>query len=469
MATNFKNINEATLWDNLKRKANEDLRKIQSKNKNEVLLAFNEKYPKKIQRLLKTIGKEFFKIFLHETLKNNGKATINSDIQKRYEEIIADFKFYFWPGYTTLSGRRIVVTGENKGPNIDDDFLTGIGNNHLKLRDSDKLKDFLITDNSLVNSVFSYSGSFWIRDIPSTVAFDKVLNQKYIDKMLGDSIFKVPSTHLWKSMQKRENNDFIPMPLMDGSELRILEISVGKETIVSGNNMIKVSIPINKLNECGGIIYKKLGRDRIPIKWENFKDRMKYNEWPLTNSSTDNNDAQIAAYSFWLSETLNFSDNSTPNYDKLRDTFKRANLQILGESLTPFQEFHKSFFKPHKLTKIHYNYWYTSFMESYDPLMDLGSAMFFTSHQYNSKFIIRCTNWLRWIYNELRILEAIAKEEVERKRSLSHSLTGALSAYKRFTDTRIAKRRLKNHDKETYQLLFNRINSLFIADSLKKK
>ena len=422
MPNDFLHISKATLWDNLKRKANEDLRMIQSSDKKKVLKSFNEKYPKKIQSLLKNIGKEFFKIFYYQSLKDKVNFKYNEEsIQKHLEEVTADFKFYFWPGYTTLSGKRIVIAGENKGVNVDDDFLTGIGNTHLNLRDKSRLEEYLTEDDSLVNSVFSYEGSFWIRDIPSTVAFDKVLNQRYIDKLLGNGVFKVPSTHLWKSSQKRSNGDFIPMPLMDGSEFRILEISFGGKSHFAEKNKISISIPTNELHRCGHFINKRLSKDEIPINWQEIPDdQRKYNEWPFTSSDEHHLEAQIAAYTFWLRETLNTSNDFSINYDNLRNVFNNAGLQELGKEIITFKTFSETFFKPKKLTQIHYNYWYTSYMESYNSLMDLGSAMFLTSHQYDSEFIMKCTNWLRWIYNELRVIEATAKTSKEEYEEITH-------------------------------------------------
>ena len=67
----FNKICEATLWDNLKRKANKTLSKIENiDNAKGRLEVFTVPRFTKIQTLLDHIGKEFFRIFLYKAIKN---------------------------------------------------------------------------------------------------------------------------------------------------------------------------------------------------------------------------------------------------------------------------------------------------------------------------------------------------------------------------------------------------------------
>ena len=262
MSNDFLNISEAVLWDNLKRETNIGLKKLEyESNPVSTLRHFNGKYPKVIQSILRDIGKNYFKIFLYNAIKLNIKnkkwwESKNSIIKKT----IRNFKFYFYPGYTTLENKRIFQIGNRRKIGSDDRFFTGIGNNLIKLKDLDKLKRFLTGFDNNPDACFEFKNHFWVDDIPSTIAFDAVLNQTYIDKLLKKNIsFKVPSTHFWKSSQIKPDNSFIPMPLSsDNSELRILKVSLGSGEANYANNQASIFIKPENLVGGAKIIAEKL-------------------------------------------------------------------------------------------------------------------------------------------------------------------------------------------------------------------
>lgn len=426
MPNDFLNISEATLWDNLKRKSNETLRKLEGiENKFDLLKEFDpELYPVKIQKLLEDIGKSFFKIFLYEALRNKFTNDDFENASEGLKDFIRSFKFYFWPGFTTLNKKRIHIQGSKKVENSDDRFFTGIGNTLIDEVDLSFLPQYF-NDYSPKNNggLFRYSGKFWVKNIPSTIAFDSLLNQYYIDKKFGKGLFEVPTTHFWKSAQKRKNKDvgFIPMPLKkDNSEFRILEVSLGPSKLVTGENRISIQIDPNYLTESGFQMYSYLKRDRIKINWKSRNDQEEYREWPFTNNYQFQARSKLAAYSYWLSETLDNEKYCVLGYDNIREHFLAEKIGKIARDIIPFNKFEKSYFKKDTLKEVYYQYWTTLFLESYSINADLGTAMFLTSHQYDSSFLMKCSNWIRWIYNELRLLESSAYDEINDYMELSH-------------------------------------------------
>jgi|GEM_PF-2632009 len=422
MDNDFLNISEENLWDNLKRKANESLRKLASiKTKADLLKEFDPmSRPETIQKLLEDIGKQFFKIFLYQALKDNFTNDDFNESREKVVNFIKGFKFYFWPGFTTLAKKRIHINGSKKGKDSEDRFFSGIGNTELDIRDISLLPDYLKkTPPDIYNTLFKCQGEFWIKNIPSTVAFDSVLNQFYIDKVFGKGNFEVPTTHFWKSAQRREDGTFIPMPLRkDNSEFRILEVSMGdKSGAVSEKNRISITIQPDYFTKSAFDIYNNLQRTAIKIYWRKHSDKDRYVEWPFTDQEPKHKESKLAAYSYWLSETLENQD-CVLNYNEIRNQLATDGLDQLAQHIVPFRKFKGSFHDPEKLNEIYYKYWTTLFLESYSVNADLGTSMFLTSHSYSSVFLMKCANWLRWIYNELRILEATAKEEVETEDSI---------------------------------------------------
>lgn len=439
MPNDFINISEATLWDNLKRKANESLRIIESeKNGAKRLEYFDPKKSKVIERLLEDIGKEFFKIFLNKTKK----STVE----------ISDFRFYFWPGYTTLKGKRIFINGIKKGKNINDRYFTGIGNKDFQFKEKGNINLYLTKIDTSPNIALDFQGEFWVKDIPSTIAFDKVLNQYYIDKQ--GVRFKVPSTHFWKSSQVRSDGDYIPMPLIsDGSELRILNITTGEVSdSFSKNNRISIIIEKEKLNISGQIIGDVLSRKKIPVDWKIHSDKIVYKPWPLNDKNTEEYfELLLFAYSFWISETLDVLEPTAVNYREIRQAFNDYGFTEISTSVVPFEKFISNADNSQRFHEYYYKNWYTIFLESYSKNVDLGTAMFLTSEEYDSEFLMKCGNWLRWIYNELRILEATATEEIETMeedyRNIKHHLNSLVSANNFWIQRKIGSK-LNQTDKE---------------------
>lgn len=440
----FENISESVLFDNLKRSANKWLRKLNDeRDTNRKLENFKGKYPTIIQALLRDVGKQFFKIFLYQSIKSElGKKAL-TDFEKIeiLKNTVKNFKFYFYPGYTILDGRRIFITGNKKNMNNDDRFLTGIGTTFIQVDSFEKLFDFLINKDARPNLIFDFEGEFWIDDIPSTIALDNLLNQHYVNKEIGENKFNVPSTHFWKSNQKRNDGSYMPMPLKsDETELRILKVSIGDKRFAYGKNQVEIFIRPSELLESGFTIAKCLGKEKIPIAWRKQTDKDSYTPWPfidkthkLISVEDDNIELELMAYSFWIAETLNAENMPILNYKNIRRAFNKSNLQQLSQKIYPFKKYQNN---KKGLTEIYYNHWYTLFLESFDKEVDLGTAMLLTSYEYDQEFLMKCTHWLRWIYNELRLIEATVNEKIETKeetqdedfRNIKHHLNALVSA-----------------------------------------
>jgi len=436
MPDDFLHISEATLWDNLKRKANETLRKISNEESGVKRLDYFKPRvdSKTIPKLLEDIGKQFYKLFLYHYL--NKQLEKNKEVN--IEGIVHNFRFYFWPGYTTLSNKRIFINGTHRGEYKTQRYFTGIGNNPNTIYSSnikETLNEFLADINHNV-ALGGFSSSFWVKNIPSVVAFDNILNQKYLDDDIKGNDFNVASTHFWKSSQKvkSENGtfEFIPMPIKkDGSELRILHIKVGNEEVNYYPNRISIGIPKNQFNNSGEIIASALAAKNIDIDWVNEIHKKNYIQWPKQFRNKTTRDSipmdqaravetklQVLSYTYWLSESLNNKRYPNQYYNHIREEFSRNGYEKIAQRIVPFNTFQNSYHQKNKLCEIYYDNWYTAFLESYDAEVDLGTAMFFTSENYDSEFLMKCSNWLRWIYNELRILEATAQEEVDTEDSI---------------------------------------------------
>ncbi|GAB5398966.1 MAG: hypothetical protein Aureis2KO_05510 [Aureisphaera sp.] len=436
MPNDFLNISEATLWDNLKRKANETMRKINNQDDGgRRLKYFNPVTDSKaIPKLLEDIGKQFYKLFLYHSINKQLNENAEADI----ENLIHNFRFYFWPGYTTLDNKRIFINGAQRGEFKTQRYFTGIGNNPNTIY-STSLKEELnvfLTDTNHVVSFGGYNSSFWVKNIPSVVAFDNILNQKYLDDDLNGSDFNVASTHYWKSSQKilGENDklEFIPMPLeKDGSELRILHVKVGNQGISYSPNRITIEVPQNRFNESGEIVENALAVENIEVDWVKEYHKKNYIQWPKqfqdktgrNSESIDRNKSnetklQVLSYTYWLSESLGNKKFRNQNYVTIKNEFSKNGYEEIAQRIKPFNAYRNEYHQKSDLCEVYYDNWYTTFLESYSDDVDLGTAMFLTSEEYDSEFLMKCSNWLRWIYNELRIVEATAKEEIQTENSI---------------------------------------------------
>jgi hypothetical protein len=435
MHNDFKNISEATLWDNLKRKVNKGLKKLENDaNSSQVLNHFEGKYPKEVQRILKHVGREFFKIFLYKAIEQNLNNKKGWQSKKKIiHKTVEDFRFYFYPGYTTLAGRRVFMVGNKRNGKSDDRFFTGIGNNNIEVKDFGKICNYLLSREDNQFNCFVYKKPFWVDDIPSTIAFDSVLGQTYLNKTLDDVKFLVPSTHFWKSSQIRPNGEYIPMPLSsDNSEMRILKVSIGEKAAEYANNQISIYIRPENLLGSGTIIADRLNRENVRIAWSKPEDKNHYVPWPFRTADSYNSDShlkelQLAAYSYWLSETLDLQNPTKLNYKPIRKMFKANGFTAIADRIIPYKHFYKNYAYKNGITELYYQNWYTLFLESYGKNMDLGTAMFLCSDSFEPAFLNKCANWLRWIYNELRLIEATAKEEIETKEETEEQEYGKLA------------------------------------------
>ena len=102
---------------------------------------------------------------MEEVLKLIGRGLYQAAVRYSQEE---QLKFYFWPGYTTLNGTRILIKGEltqDEGQN--EEMFTGIG--------------------------FHRGVEFF--NCPSTLYYDAIVAD------MKDSGYFGPTTHHWKRQQ----------------------------------------------------------------------------------------------------------------------------------------------------------------------------------------------------------------------------------------------------------------------------
>ena len=313
----------------------------------------------------------------------------------------------------------------------------------------------------------------WVNNIPSILAFDAVLNQYYINKKRIGQPYQTGSTHFWKSSQNDEHGNFLPMKLKkDNTEFRILEISVGNKNRQYENSKISMHIDPKRLNQSAKYLSDLLSPKKIKISL-NDKNRSNLNLWPRMKPSFKLDNLQITedqlyqlqeeSYSFWMSETLsiNNSKHQKVNYQQIRELFNEYGYPEIGKNIVPYEKAIKGL-ETNKFEEIYYKYWYTVFLESYAESVDLGTAMFLTNHSYSSEFLLKSSNWLRWIYNELRLIElkTITQIETEEKdyHDLSHSLNTIISAQNYWMKKNV-KFHLSNEENEILEYFLNSISS----------
>jgi len=87
-----------------------------------------------------------------------------------------------------------------------------------------------------------------------------------------------------------------------------------------------------------------------------------------------------------------------------------------------------------KIYETYFNNWYTLFLESYSPSANLGTIMLFTNHRLSSDFLIFCANFIRGIYNELRLIETISLRQIKDFRSINHHHNKIINAFRYYIE-----------------------------------
>lgn len=343
--------------------------------------------------------KEFNHTFetLEGILKIIGTGLFNA--AKKVANVNDDFIFYFWPGYTALNEKRVLIRGEverfdEKGKK----YFTGIG--------------------------FNGSEDKVFYDCPSTLYFDAVL--------MTHNNFIPPSTHNWK----RQQNDELKIRLRDQSNLKILIIErANKHDVIAKNEQIlHLTFDGGEVDKSVDELSKFLNADSEALKIEPQKLLSEYVPWPLNSwykkdefeiiNEQNLYTAQKLIYPVWFAST--FCDRLC-NYDKTQQNGKwiaqvKKKLEKLGypdlkERIENYQAGEIKYLGDEKYHPIHFSHWYSLFFDNYDTSQELGSAMFLTNAALPKEFLFYVMHWLKFMYSQIRGLDYATKSELNMKKS----------------------------------------------------
>jgi len=383
------------------------------------------------------VNPEKYQGFNLEKIKTNYIAVQSENAQeldtKKFSEYIRtlikrSFKFYFWPGFTTLQNKRVFIwvdNSQNQGH-----YYTGIG--------YDNDKEF--------------------RNCPTTLAYNQVLNA---DNFIGTDFFP-GSTHNFRVNQSKidENWKKEYFKLRNkGHVFKAIHVTTDKDfkEEEESHHALLISIRKENIKDSSWKIKKKLGNF---LKGNNVEKNEYYFQWPfdalpyeekikekqknitsekLINLCEEKQrrviDIQTHLYSYWIAETL--GDGSAFKSDENKQKFKKRlhellennNLLELEGKLGFFEKIdnEKQKFKanPCSFKDVYFNHWYTIFHESFSLEEDLGSTMLLSNYKIPHQLLYHVSSWIEDIYNSLKLLESKTMVEFntykDNFRTLAHS------------------------------------------------
>jgi len=424
------NLINARIWDNVKKIIDERLLAIEKisdphKRINEFVFSSRNRLGKHINSLFETIGKELFRLFLYDTIKKSKSRNIKQNIQ--------NFQFYFWPGYSNIDNQRLALQGLRQEGLFQEYDLCGIGNKQIKDEQVNYIIKYINQESSecLLFQHHENEGDFWIKNIPSSIAYNRVLNASHFDKEngYGGKSYSPAGTSNWIFSQKASGISEFSLKETNTSFM-ILNVGVHEEDSCSKyqNNSIVIKISEDKIGESGYIVSKSLDKKNF-----NIAEEQRFIEWPApaVQSSSDSFDVKTnrklhkQAYSYWLSETLKTNKTTQSNYDEIINSFKEEGFSEISERIVSFGEIEEQIRK--KTEEIYYKNWYTIFLDGHSRNSDLGSAMFFSNHSHSKSFLRKCLLFLKVVYKDLRIIEFNTRKEIETLKLLKQSGTNAIA------------------------------------------
>lgn len=320
-----------------------------------------------------------------------------------------DLKFYFWPGYTTLDEKRVLIKGDfAKKSNRESILFTGIGHH--------KNEEFF--------------------DCPSTLYYDAVLADMEKEKYVG------PTTHHWK----RQQNKQIDIRLKkDNSVLKILliECANGNTSLESDAEKSFCHIKFNKedLQDAIESIAPKLSENSDILSISN---KNKYIPWPLnkhtrtfkisSRKEKQLEDVQKLVYPIWFAATFSNILNSSVKKRKtenwisdIKNKLVEYDYQPLVDRIEWFLEFEKRNIEKGNgnYKEIFFSHWYSLFFDTKEQKQELGSAMILTDHELPKEYLFFISPWLKHIYGLMRMedyaLRARRNEWRENFSQLNHN------------------------------------------------
>ena len=350
-------------------------------------------------------------------------------IKKQYFENTRDFKFYFWPGFSTLKHKRVLIRGLEKEDGHR--YFTGIG-----------------WDN---NENF--------RNCPMTLAYDRIFNNIIFEK----SDFCPGSTHHFRVNQSKEGEfgkEYLKLRVNGDNVFKAIHVTTDKKIRTDSQHTQLIQIEQKNIEESALTVRKKIddfldtnkGKYRWPFNALSYEDKINKKIIELKDIfEYQENDIELQThlYSYWIAETLGaFKDKNKEAYkQKLYKLLKKSNKLYLKEKLGFFDEIDKEKERVKITSKqagddkdsykeTHFKHWYTLYHEGISLKEDLGSTMILTSHNLNLELLYYIASWIEDIYNNLKLVESMAAAEFEAQKKnfklLKHSQVHYISAQRQY-------------------------------------
>jgi hypothetical protein len=356
-----------------------------------------------------------------ETMGN----VLNKFIIQYFEEkseSLENFRFYFWPGFSTLKNNRVFIWGSKTGRQNQERYFTGVG-----------------WENENKDPFY---------DCPSTLAYDQVLNNNIFD-FNTDGFFS-GGTHYFRVNQS-ESNNYLPLRLnlkkygKKGPIFKALHVTTDEqfEQDKSSQHTLHIKIPQVDIKKSGFIVkgyidkFIKLHNHNVKQgkylwKWpfnvlpyeEELKKRQNINSgiiFELCKGYQEKHiDIQTHLYSYWIAETLGnghvFCDDTNKEEFKkeLNKILRNRSLLKLEEKFGFFDKIdvEKEQIKTNsKFRNVYFNHWYTIYHEGVTVKEDLGSTMLLTSHKLPPDLLFYISSWIEDVYNNLKLVENMAMAE----------------------------------------------------------
>ncbi|MDR0231399.1 MAG: hypothetical protein LBI82_04695 [Dysgonamonadaceae bacterium] len=388
-------------------------------------------YEKGLEKRVKIFNPNF-EVIRKQILEKMGMVLYQFIIKylKEEKKNINNFKFYFWPGYITLTNKRVFIWGaETDMENPQQRYYTGIG--------------------------WDSNGEEF-RDCPTTLSYDQVLNSNTFNKCK----YFPGSTHYFRLNQKNENGRHylrLRIPYKNGrvSEngniFKALHVSTNSNsTHEDSRHTFHIRIKEQNLHKSGQEVKKILdgfiNKHNKCIDKAQYRWRWPFNVFPIEEELKEKNfsnrelrnycknyqrkiiDIQTHLYTYWIAETLSdgsiFRDEANKRRfkSKLHKLLKDKDLLDLEDKFDFFDKIEKEKQRlkndpKSKYRDIFFSNWYTLYHEGFSVKEDLGSTMLLTSHELPSDLLFYIAVWIEDIYNNLKLLESktIAENDIKGK------------------------------------------------------
>jgi hypothetical protein len=316
---------------------------------------------------------------LEAVLQEIGKGLYNAAVAYTGEE---DMKFYFWPGYTTLSEKRVLIKS--------------------KLTHSDKTEAGMFTGIGFIKGEPFY-------DCPSSLYYDAVLAEMKQAEYVG------PTTHEWK----RQQHDDVRIQLGDGTAMKILLIECGnRNQSYADKSFFHIKFNKNKIDKVVDIISPDLSINSTNLIVEGDK----FIDWPLNGSvkklgltkekERDLKAVQKLVYPIWFAATFSELLHNSANKVKAEKWLSRIKSKLtqhgyekLVNRIDLFQSFEKEYLTNNinEYKSLFFSHWYSIFFDTTDQKQELGSAMILCDRALPKEYLFFISPWLKHIYGLMRM------------------------------------------------------------------